>query len=220
VTTSDLGDGNQTMTLLTQRLQEPPNLDIVYEHLGYSLDLIAMALREIGEPPHQDHWREWFRRMSIIEVFWGQARLLIEFFEGSLGRKTTTTAAAFTKTNLKYSFDFGDKDIDAMMNNQIAHMNAARTTDPNKKLKADDMWRVARALEREVKRFVADLTDESKKAWGIRITGFQSINADVIYNTHVLQACTPGPVGALQTTTSTAIGLGPFGPTGPSGPQR
>jgi hypothetical protein len=42
----------------------PPGDDTLREHLGYACDLIALSLREITEPPHEDGDREWFRRMN------------------------------------------------------------------------------------------------------------------------------------------------------------
>lgn len=200
------------MTGLEKRLIQPPNEDILYEHLGYALDLVALALREIGEPPRDDEKSEYFRGMAIIEVFWSQMRLLIEFFNGGLGRTTTTTAADFTKTELRYSFDFGDKNIDDMMNNQIAHMNNARTADPDRKLRSDDMYRVARALAREVGRFEKELTDKYKETWDIRVAGREPIDPSTIYTSRAApQACT------VQTSTSSMVGFGFTGPTNPTG---
>ncbi|THD62075.1 MAG: hypothetical protein E7813_20930 [Bradyrhizobium sp.] len=65
--------------------------------------------------------------MSIIEVFWSQALLLVEFFHGSEGSETTCAASHFTKTPVTYAF--GDKGIKTMMNDQIAHMKSARLAD-------------------------------------------------------------------------------------------
>jgi hypothetical protein len=107
--------GMRFMTL-EDRLQLPLANDILEEHLGYSADLVALALREISEAPHDDKWREWYRRMSIIEVFWGQARILVEFFTGALASTTTSAAEHFTKSKVYYDFAFGDKDIKRMMN--------------------------------------------------------------------------------------------------------
>jgi hypothetical protein len=167
---------------LQDRLKAPPAEDILYEHLGYSIDLVAMALREIGEAQHSDGAREWYRQMSIIEVFWSQARLLIEFFNGSAGSTNTTAAAHFTNAPMIYDFAFGEKDIEKMMNDQIAHMNSERTCDPTKKLRSADMWRVGSAIGRALEQFVESLTDESREVWQIRKSGYQTISAD--YVTH------------------------------------
>jgi hypothetical protein len=192
---------------LESRLKAPPADDVIYEHLGYSTDLMAMALREIAEPKHADDEREWFRQMSIIEVFWSQARLLVEFFNGSSGSTNTTAAAHFTKARMAYDFDFGDKDINKMMNDQIAHMNSERTCDPNKKLQPDDMWRVGSAIGRALDRFIENLTDDSRKIWDIRKSGHLKIETSYIYVTPTLGACTAAPQ-VLQ------------GTTGPLGPRR
>jgi hypothetical protein len=149
---------------LQDRLKAPPAEDTLYEHLGYSIDLVAMALREIGEAQHSDEAREWYRQMSIIEVFWSQARLLIEFFNGSAGSTNTTAAAHFTNAPMIYDFAFGEKDIEKMMNDQIAHMNSERICDPTKKLRSADMWRVGSAIGRALEQFVESLTDESRES--------------------------------------------------------
>ena len=47
--------------------------------------------------------------MSLIEVFWSQARILVEFFTGALASTTTSAAEHFTKKKVQYDFAFGDK---------------------------------------------------------------------------------------------------------------
>jgi hypothetical protein len=220
---------------LQERLKAPPADDILYEHLGYSIDLVAMALREIDEPPHSIALREWYRQMSIIEVFWGQTRILVEFFTGTLASSNTSAAEHFTKKKLQYDFAFGDENIVTMMNDQIAHMNTARTTDPGKKLKPEAMWRVGAALGRALERFIENLTDDSRKIWDIRTSGYQKINAGYVYVSQTLNASSAAPQ-MLQTSLSTTVapqinivGLegskqpepsGLLGPTGPLGHPR
>jgi hypothetical protein len=152
--------------------------------------------------------------MSIIEVFWGQARILVEFFTGALASTTTSAAEQFTKKRLRYGFAFGDKDVVEMMNDQIAHMNNARTTDPNAKLRPDDMWRVGAAIGRAFNLFEENLRDDARKVWAARITGRQPIDAGNVYVFGTAQACTPGPKTAAESFNY----LG--GPTGAGGPAR
>jgi hypothetical protein len=213
---------------LQDRLKAPPAEDILYEHLGYSIDLVAMALREIGEAQHSDGAREWYRQMSIIEVFWSQARLLIEFFNGSAGSTNTTAAAHFTNAPMIYDFAFGEKDIEKMMNDQIAHMNSERTCDPTKKLRSADMWRVGSAIGRALEQFVESLTDESREVWQIRKSGYQTISADYVYAPQTRDTSSAAPqvlqttsFGAAGESTFKTVGVdGPKGPEGPTGASR
>jgi hypothetical protein len=220
---------------MDNRLKSPPNDDIIREHFGYSTDLIAMALRELKEPPHTDRLREWYRQMSIIEVFWTQARLLIEFFDGSAGSQNTSAAAHFMKSRLQFSFDSGDKDIETMMNDQIAHMNTNRTINLDDKFRPEDMWRVGRAIARESDRFTNNLSAKYRDIWDKeRVSGHIPIEADSVYLALEKNesACTAPPQierAAISThapelkitgsnCSSWPNSLG--GPTGPAGPPR
>jgi hypothetical protein len=62
-----------------------------------------------------------------------------------------------------------------MMNDQIAHMNAARTTDSAEKLQPDDMYQMAGDIARAVKSFEMDLRDDLKDIWENRRSGRISI---------------------------------------------
>jgi hypothetical protein len=143
-----------------------------------------------------------------------------------LEAKTLRRPGNFTAPTITYDFAFGDKDISKMMNDQIAHMNADRTCDPIKKLRAEDMWRVGAAIGRALRHFVENLTDDSRQIWAIRKTGHQEINADYVYLSQTLDASSAAPQ-VLQAASFTAvapkfniIGLeGPKGPTGPLGPR-
>src|SRR6266480_2647959 len=89
----------------------PAGDDTLREHLGYSLDLIAMSSREIAEPIHSDSDREWFREMSIIEVFWTQARILTEFFTGALASSTTAAAIVRAVKNFEKNLRPGAEEV-------------------------------------------------------------------------------------------------------------
>jgi hypothetical protein len=178
----------------------PPGDDTLREHLGYSPDLIAMALRELAEPPHADLKREWFRQMSIIEVFWSQTRILVEFFTGALASKTTSAAEHFTQGHVQYEFPFGDKDIKKMMYDQIAHMNYARTTEKEMKLQPIDMFKIADAITRAVQKFESSLGSDARKIWDARISGHQQIDAGLVYASGEPSACgTFGTIGSTGT---------------------
>ncbi|MCV0385869.1 MAG: hypothetical protein K5821_05480 [Nitrobacter sp.] len=187
----------------------PPGDGILEEHLGYALDLLAMSLKEIGESPYDDEWREWYRRMSIIEVFWSQARILVEFFTGTLASSTTAAAGHFTKTEITYEFP-GASQLKDKRNDQIAHMNYARTTDEDLKLQQHEMYQTSGAIKRALLAFEANLKDDQRKIWNERRTGRQLILPDLIYVSGTFSACAAGPI-ALQTTgyTSGFQGTGP-----------
>lgn len=153
------------------RLQFRPKEEILSEHLGYSLDLVAMAVKEITEEGFDKKSpREWFRRMACIEVFWSQLRILIEFFDGSLAGVNTAAAEHFTVGPVAYNFAFGDKDIKRMLNDQVAHMNYGRTGVEDEKLQLFDMQRIADALDRNVRLFEKNLKEEFKPVWEARVS--------------------------------------------------
>lgn len=209
---------------LQDRLKGPPAEDILYEHLGYAVDLTAMALREIAEPGHSDELREWYRQMSIVEVFWSQARLLIEFFAGSLASENTTAASHFTTKPLTYDFAFGDKDIRTVMNNQIAHMNRDRTIVLGEKFQPEDMWRVGGAIQRALDQFVENLREEFHEAWNLRTGSRLRIEAGNVYASPVLGASSAAPQ-ALGPSLTTSVApklvlIGPSGSTGSEGPAQ
>jgi hypothetical protein len=211
--------------------------EIVREHLGYALDLVALSLREIAEPPHDDPDREWYRRMSIIEVFWSQARILVEFFTGVLASTTTSAAEHFTSQPVQYVFPNAQR-LKEMRNDQIAHMNYARTTDKEQKLQPADIYLTAAAIDRAAKLFVKNLKPEYQSVWDARVSGHRKIEAEMVYASNSPQACTAAPQ-VLHTTSCAAGGQrfkvigrdgpkgpdgptgtpGPFGPTGPLGPR-
>jgi len=170
----------------------PPADDTLREHLGYAVDLMAMSLKEIGEPPHADRWREWYRQMSIIEVFWCQARILVEFFTGALASTTTAAAIHFTKGEIPYEFPMAQK-LKDMRNDQIAHLNYARATDSELKLKPEHMYLTAGAIERALKLFESNLRDDMRKIWDARITGRQRIKPEFVYVAKNFTASSAGP---------------------------
>ena len=171
----------------------PPGDDILVEHLGYAIDLMALSLREIAEPPHTDQDREWYRQMSIIEVFWAQARILVEFFTGALASSTTAAAEHFTSRPLQFEFPSA-KRLKDMRNDQIAHMNYARTRDQEQKLQSQDMYLTAGAIERALRLFVDNLKPEARAIWDARVSGYRTIEADFVYTSANSQACTAAPV--------------------------
>jgi len=149
---------------------------ILTEHLGYSRDLIARAVAEISAPPHQDHDREWFRQMSIFEVFWMQARLLEEFFRNDPAPAPSwATAIRFTQGHVPYDIPRTRK-FAPTMNDQIAHMNYARTMEAEEKLQLDEMLRVAGELKRAFAAFEKSLTPDARKLWEGRGTGRYEID--------------------------------------------
>jgi hypothetical protein len=193
---------------LEDRLQPPLGNDILREHLGYASDLVAMALREITEGPHTDEAREWFRQMSIIETFWSQVRILVEFFTGALASTTTAAAEHFTRGHVEYKFPSAQA-LKAMRNDQIAHMNYARTTKPDQKLQPDHMFHTAAAIARAFKLFENNLRADALEIWEGRISGHMPIEAERVYASDVPQACTAAPtmLSSRQTTTSTFAGM-------------
>ncbi|MBR0936675.1 hypothetical protein [Bradyrhizobium jicamae] len=198
------------MTAIEMEPGLPPGDDTLREHLGYSLDLVAMSLREIVEPGHMDQDREWYRRMSIIEVFWTQARLLIEFFTGRLASSTTAAAEHFTQGNVRYEFPSAQR-LKQMRDDQIAHLNYARTTKLDEKLQPHDMYVTADALVRAVERFEQNLRSDAAEVWRDRICGRLQIDPNHVYVGPTLSACT---------TTSTSVAwAGLLGATGPAPPK-
>jgi hypothetical protein len=197
---------------LEDRLHLPPGDDILREHLGYASDLVAMSLREIRETPHSDDEREWFRQMSIIEVFWSQASILVEFFTGAIASTMSAAAEHFTQGHVKYQFPSAAT-LKKMRNDQIAHMNYARTIDSRKKLQPEDMYLTADAIVRALKLFENNLRPDARKVWDERVSGLIQIEPDHIYGSDTKQACTAAPtILRSQNTTGTFAGrTGTFG---------
>lgn len=193
------------------RLQFRPKEEILSEHLGYSLDLVAMAVKEIEEEGFDKKSpREWFRQMACIEVFWSQLRLLIEFFEGSPASTNTASAAHFTISKISYDFALGGKDIKRMLNDQVAHMNYGRTGVEGEKLQLVDMQRIANALHRNVRLFEKNLKEEFKTVWEARISGRLLLEPNTVLSVeNVSSACT-----VFQTSEQTSSSWGAQG-TGP-----
>jgi hypothetical protein len=192
----------------------PRGDDTLREHLGYAIDLIAMSLRETVEPRHTDPDREWYRQMANIEVFWSQARILIEFFTGALASEKCAAAEHFTDGFVQYEFP-KSRELKDKRNDQIAHMNYARTINMDEKLQPHDMYLTAGAIARAIARFETSLRLDARKVWNSRVSGHKKIEADLVYGSSNLTACT------VSTSTSTVTGWsGTWGPTGPSGPPR
>ena len=201
-------------------IEMPPGLpagdDTLREHLGYSLDLVAMALHEIAEPGHSDPLREWYRQMAAIEVFWSQARILTEFFAGTAASSTTAAAVHFTTSYVEYKFPKAEA-LWKMRNDQIAHLNYARTTNTIDKLQHTDIYLTADAISRAVEKFEKSLRPEAAKTWSDRRTGFIKIDAKSVYASPEPSACTAAPIG-LTTQMRTAAAPS-WGYTGPASPK-
>ena len=150
--------------------------------------------------------------MSTIEVFWSQARILTEFFAGTAASSTTSAAIHFTERYVECEFPKADA-LWKMRNDQIAHMNYARTTQMSQKLQKHDMYLTAEAIKRAMTSFEQNLKRDARTVWDNRTTGRIEIQPNIIYVPR-------GPSGPTnKTTTSPSSGWG-WGPTLPAGPPR
>jgi hypothetical protein len=135
--------------------------------------------------------------MSIHEVFWMEARLLMEFFNKNQER--TACADHFTHKRIEYPFPtvgtIDSKSLADQINDQFAHLNYDRRTSEFEKLRIPEMHLVAGALARAVKTFELNLKPAAREIWNQRKTGLQPINPDLLY---------PQGYGTIVKTNSTA----------------
>jgi len=101
--------------------------DILHEHLGYEIDMVAGALMAMSSSES-----DWFRQMSTIEGFWLHARTLLEFFEDRKAPGRTAAAGHFTDEKIDYQIPSREK-YEMLMNDQIAHLNYNRPCGVNRR---------------------------------------------------------------------------------------
>jgi hypothetical protein len=104
----------------------------------------------------------------------------VEFFTGALASSTTAAAIHFTEGVVQYDFPKA-AELWQMRNDQIAHMNYARTTEIEEKLQANDMYLTAGASVRALKKFEENLRPNARKVWDDRTTGRRTIDPNLVY---------------------------------------
>jgi len=146
--------------------------DQLSHHLRYEHDVLRHAHAFLTEETFADERKDWFKRQAAIIAFWVSARSLIEFYEKE--KAHNPSASRFTKStfypNFKlkkhdpedknYSEEFSD-----LVTMQITHIKLERVIDTNRKLGGYDLDRVKEALDRALKKFQAELNDESREVW-------------------------------------------------------
>jgi hypothetical protein len=142
-------------------------IDVLHEHLPYELNMLAWALNTWAnipaEPINLSDAGELnkCRRNSAVETFWLHARNLHEFFMQSQTR--TASADHFTNERVDYSDLLKELGSNIEnINDQISHINYARTRNNNEKLDFFLAWRVMGAIGRAVKRFQEKLYPAAK----------------------------------------------------------
>lgn len=184
--------------------------DILHEHLGYEIDMVASAIAAIAAGD-----ADWFRRMCAIEAFWLHARTLLEFFEDRTAPSRTAAAQHFTDKPIEFEIPSRTK-YEALMNDQIAHLNYGRTRNELEKLRGHDVYVVAGALARAILVFEKHLRSDAREIWETRTSGRLTIDAARIFVSDTRSAT--GVFQALESSTSTATMYPVTGWTGPRGP--
>jgi hypothetical protein len=137
-------------------------------------------------------------------------------FHGALASSTTAAAIHFTGGFVQYDFPKA-AELRQMRNDQIAHMNYARTTKTEEKLQANDMYLTAGALVRALKKFEENLRPNARKVWDARTTGRETIDPNRVFVSSTFSACTAAPQ-MLRFETSTTVTPTLNVITGPTGP--
>jgi len=139
---------------------------LLIEHLPYELEMLEWsyaALHDDQLAPFRQHM--WIVNLAI-EEFWTHARNLVEFFDRHRNGSEVGSASA---SNFVSSRRFDQQlDLEALMgeiNNQITHLQYDRPSTPEGKLNIHRMAHVKGAIEKAVKLFEADMTDDAKAIW-------------------------------------------------------
>lgn len=141
----------------------PEQIDVLTTHLPYELDQLDASYIYAGNPVSDR--RDRLGQLIAIDCFYLHARSLIEFYARRPSQQDSRTAAAweFTEAPLDYPSD-GSK-YEALINDQVAHLNYARGRHSKEPLSGPSMIEIHRVLEASFYKFQANLTAQSKKHW-------------------------------------------------------
>jgi hypothetical protein len=171
-------------------------------HLTYEIDMFENSFNALVEGGFTDDRVVWFRMNSAIECFWIHARNLLEFLTHPRNATPTGIVSAQDFTD-GYRFDFKMKQIDTLINEQIAHLKYERKATSEEQLGSAEVWRVKETIDREVREFERTLLPGARSLWTRR---------EVKY-----RRAWPGQ----QSTSTAATTYGVVtGPTGPSKPPK
>jgi hypothetical protein len=170
------------------------HIEMLTEHLPYEINMMNCAFTFIiSDGPSrvtnaiiQEAEFTTFLRNLAVESFWIHARSLLEFFwRHSHVEGRTSSANDFTCAELNYDLPFSG--LDKTINEQICHLQYARSRNVHDKLGGFEMSRVRESIERAFECFQSNLTTEAAKYWVRRSPTALQYSGEPASATNVIQ---------------------------------
>jgi hypothetical protein len=172
------------------------------DHLDYEVEMLSETYVRAA------YEKDRILQNALIESFCTHARLLFELFEKEAGTKPKYSAGFKPKHNPVY--------YSKILNNQISHLGALRTHDPQQKIDHAMRTDMVNRIRDDLSTFKACMLDQSKAAQTRDVPQF-TIAASALQNaTNAIQTSTSG----TTTTTSSQLVVASGGPTKKSGGPR